>query len=306
MKKTTLIKCLLAGISIIIAGGCKKHSDLQGQNVSVNPTNLDPVLNPIIAHVVCDYDFNDTTLTNHGWKKTFDDDFSGDLSKWTLWHGGGLQNELQCYQPENLKVENGILQINAKKETVTGPKTISNDSTQTFNYTSGGLQSKTPISADSENPKVKLVARVKVAHGYGLASAFWSYGNNWPQNGEIDVMEARGDDATKYFTDFFYGPDVNKNVVPIPESYVSNRTDGDLSTCYHVYETEWDQHVLVVKVDGQVIETKSSAYVASLFGKTQYVTLNLAVGGLLYNTLNAANIENGTLYVDYVKVFISK
>ncbi|HVV56616.1 MAG TPA: glycoside hydrolase family 16 protein [Mucilaginibacter sp.] len=305
MRVPALFQCLFM-CSALLLGSCKKNTQLPTQHIQGNDTNINPVQNPKIAHIICDYDFSDTTLTNHGWTKTFEDNFDGDLSKWNVWHGGGFQKELQCYEPDNLTIDSGVLKISSKTQTVTGPKSISNDTTATFNYTSGGIQSKEPISANSQTPKVLIVARIKIPHAYGLASEFWSYGNDWPTQGEIDYLEARCDDPTNYFTDFFYGTTLNKNIVPIPQSFVSNRTDGDLSSCYHVYEMEWSQNALTVYLDGQIVETKNSSYVADLFGKTEYVTLNLAVGGLLYDSITPANIQNSTMYVDYVKVFTSK
>ncbi|HVW13591.1 MAG TPA: glycoside hydrolase family 16 protein [Mucilaginibacter sp.] len=304
--KRSVFKPLLIGLTVLMASSCAKNSKLNPVTVPPVNNDLNPVQNPKIAHVICDYDFNDTTLTNHGWTKSFDDEFDGDLSQWNVWHGGGFQKELQCYEPANATISNGVLKLTSTAETVTGPKTIGNDTAATFNFTSGGVQSKTPISASPATPKVLTVARIKIPRAYGLASAFWSYGNSWPQQGEVDYLEARCDDPTTYFTDFFYGTDLNKNIVPVPQSFVQNRTDGDLSQCYHVYEMLWEQNQLTVYLDGQVVETKASSYVSDLFGKTEYVTLNLAVGGLLYNDITKANIQNATMYVDYVKVFTSK
>lgn len=306
MKTSTLCQHLLAGILLLPLGSCKKNTSLPDNGGPGNTTSINPVLNPFIAHVGNDYIFNDTTLTNNGWTKTFEDNFDGDLSQWDTWNGGGFQKEIQCYQPANLQIADGILQISAKKETVTGPIKLNNDTTKSFDFTSGGIQSKSTISANTQTPRVRIVARIKIAKGYGLASAFWSYGDNWPQQGEIDFMEARGDDPTKYFTDYFYGPTLNKSIVAIPDSYEENRTDGDLSAGFHVYAMEWTKNKLTVYLDNQLVQTKATPHVADLFGKTQRITLNVAVGGLLYNTFEPSYIQNGIMYVDYVKVFTSK
>ncbi|MDB5136310.1 MAG: glycoside hydrolase family 16 protein [Mucilaginibacter sp.] len=306
MKTSTLFKYLPLIALFISFGSCKKNSSLPGNPAPTNVVDINPVLNPIIAHTTGNYDFNDTTLTDKGWTKTFEDNFDGDLSKWNIWTGGGFQQELQCYQASNLQIVGGVLQISAKNETVTGPISLNNDTVKSFNYTSGAIQCKTDISANTTTPKVRIVARIKIANGYGLATAFWSFGDNWPQQGEIDYLEARGDDPTKYFTDYFYGPTLNKSVVAISDSYEENRTDGDLSSGYHVYTMEWSKNSLTSYIDGQVVETKVSAHVADLFGKTEHITLNLAVGGLLFNALTVADIAPGTMYVDYVKVFTSK
>lgn len=306
MKISTLFQYLLVSVILLSLGSCKKNASLPDENVPTNVTDINPVLNPFIAHIAGDYTFNETTLTSNGWTKTFEDNFDSDLSQWDIWNGGGFQKEVQCYQAANLQITDGVLKISAKNETVTGPIKLNNDTVKSFDFTSGGIQSKATISANAETPKVRIVARIKIAKGYGLASAFWSFGDNWPQQGEIDYMEARGDDPTKYFTDYFYGPILNKSIVAVPDSYEENRTDGDLSTGFHVYEMEWTQNKLTVYLDDQLVQTKATAHVADLFGKTERITLNLAVGGLLYSTFSTADIEDGAMYVDYVKVFTSK
>ena len=291
---------------MLLLDSCKKNSsELPVQKVPVNVTNLDPVVNPLTAHILSDYSFTDTALINKGWTKTFEDNFDSDLSNWNVWVGGGLQKELQCYQASNLQIVNGVLQISAKSETVTGPISRGNDTTKTFNFTSGAIESKNTISVNASTPRVRIVARIKISRGYGLATALWSFGDNWPQQGEIDYLESSGDEPTTYFTDYFYGAQVNQNVVS--GAYEVNHTDGDLSAGFHIYEMEWSQNALTSYLDGKLVETKTAGgHVPDLYGKTERIYLNLSVGGLLYATLNSNDVVPGTLYVDYIKVFTSK
>jgi beta-glucanase (GH16 family) len=293
-------------ICLAILSGCKKGSNNNNNNNS--NSNINPYVakytNPNTTAVACDYDVSDTALTNHGWTKTFDDEFDGDLSKWNTLQGG-LEKELECYEPANVQIVNGVLQITAKQETVTGPKTVGNDTTVSFNYTSGWVTCKTAISANSSTPKVRIVARLKVASGYGLTSFFWSYGNGaWPTAGEIDYLETQGNNTKVYATDYSYGPTPNDNVVS--GSILYNPTTEDLSACYHVYTMEWTQNALTSYLDGKLVETKTKGgAISDLFGKSQYISLSLPVGGEFYNALNTANVQGGTMYVDYVKVFTS-
>ncbi|MHB8208984.1 glycoside hydrolase family 16 protein [Mucilaginibacter sp.] len=297
MKISISFPSLLVGMFIILLGSCKKSK-------GPNATPIDPTLNPVVAHVINDYSlFNDTTLTNKGWTKTFEDNFDGDLSKWKVWTGGGFQRELQCYEPSNLQIANGYLQISAKKQTITGPTGIADSTLKSFDFTSGGIQSISTICANTSTPKVMIVARIKIAKGYGMASNFWSYGLYWPTNGEIDFLESRGDVTTEYHTQYFYGPTVGQNIVT--NGIIFNPTDGDLGASYHVYEMEWTQNSLSSYLDGKLVETKTGGHIADLFGKPENITLNLAVGGLLYNTLDVTQIQLGTIDVDYVKVFTS-
>ena len=67
----------------------------------------------------------------------------------------------------------------------------------------------------------------------------------------------------------------------------------------------WSQNSLTSLFDGNVIETKTGSYIPNLFGKTERVTLNLAVGGNFFTNFNPSQIQTGSMYIDYVKVFTS-
>lgn len=255
----------------------------------------------VSANAICDYNLNETALAAAGWSKVFEDNFNSDLSLWNIWTGGAFNNELQMYQAANLQVTGGNLVITAKKETVTGPTTPYDATPKTFNYTSGRVECKSNVSSSAATPKVRMVARIKLPSGYGMWPAFWSYGDPWPTQGEIDFLEARGQEPTKYQTNYFYGKTAGRNVVRNSVGYIT--ANADLQQCYHVYECVWAQNTLSFYLDGALVETKSGGYIPNLFGKTERITLNMAVGGGFFTNLDPAQIQTGTMYVDYVKVF---
>ena len=233
----------------------------------------------------------------------FEDNFSTDLSKWNIWTGGAFNNELQYYQGANMQIQNGVLQITARKETVTGATTPFDPTPKTFNYTSGRIESKTTFSASAATPKVRMIGRIKLPTGYGMWPAFWSYGDPWPTQGEIDFMEARGQEPFKYQTNYFYGRAANRNQVKNQVGFITSNVS--LTDCYHVYELIWSQNSLTFLLDGQVVITNSGSFVPNLFGKTEFITLNLAVGGNFFSNFNPSLIQTGTYSIDYVKVFTS-
>ncbi len=298
MKTATWLFFLLVCALLLSFNSCKKSLPSQPQ-----PTPTVSQTNPITATTVYDYQFNDTSLTNHGWTKTFEDNFDGDLSQWNVWTGGGFPGELQCYESANTQILNGSLQLTAQQQTVTGPKGISNDTLTTFNYTSGGVQCKTGISANASTPKVRIVTRVTIAAGYGMGTYIWSSGYNWPTNGSIEWSTSSGDETHQFHTNYSYGTVVNQNMATNAIEF--NPTDADLSASYHVYEMEWTQNTLTSYLDGKMVQSKTGGDIPDLFGKTEYVTLNLTVGGPLYTDLNTGNMQMGTAYVDFVKVFTS-
>ena len=303
MKAIIGFKILIAGFFVVvgIVTSCKadksKTEPRIEENLSARPTPPPTT----ITHGICNHDLDEITLT--GWTKIFDDDFTTGLNNWNAWDGGAYNSELQLYQPENLQVTDGVLQISAVKETLTGPTTPFDASPKTFNYTSGRIESKTNFSASAASPKVRIAARIQLPSGYGMWPAFWTYGEPWPTQGEIDILEARGQEDNKYQTNYFFGKTVNRNLVRGAEGFVT--TDVSLQTCYHVYEMIWSQNSLQFYFDGQLVKTNSGGYVPNLFGKTERVVLNLAVGGDFFSNFDPAQIVTGSMYVDFVKIFRS-
>src|SRR6186713_1331505 len=287
---------------LLLLTGCKKNVDETETNNEEIATGK-PMPPPPPVHGVCDYDIDETAIIAAGWSKSFGESFSSSLDNWNTWYGGAFNNELQLYQANNLSVANGNLVISARKETVTGPTTPFDATPKTFNYTSGRIESTTNFSASASVPGVRMMARIKLPAGYGMWPAFWSYGDPWPTQGEIDILEARGQEDMKYQTNYFYGRTANRNLVRGAEGFVT--TDVSLQTCYHVYEMIWSQNELKFYFDGVLVKTNSGSYVQSLFGKTERITLNLAVGGLFFSNFNPALIQTGIMYVDWVKVFTS-
>ena len=284
----------------VIIVSCKKK-EVKDDTTSEEIATGRPTPPPPPVQGECDYDINETAILGAGWAKSFDESFSGDLTNWNIWYGGAFNNELQLYQAANLSVTSGNLVISARQENVTGPVNPFDPTPKNFNYTSGRIESKTNFSANSTVPRVRMMARIKLASGYGMWPAFWSYGDPWPTNGEIDILEARGQEDFKYQTNYFYGKVANRNLVRNAEGFVTTGTS--LQSCYHVYEVIWSQNTLQFYFDGVLVKTNSGSYVPALFGKTERLTLNLAVGGLFFSNLDPSLIRTGSLYVDWVKVF---
>ncbi len=260
-------------------------------NVSVNATGI------------CDYTFNENSVISAGYTKVFEDNFDTDLNKWNIWTGGAFNNELQHFQADNLQLANGNLVITAIQEPVSGATTPFDTTPKTFNYTSGRIECKSNVSASVITPKVRMVARIKLAAGYGMWPAFWSYGDPWPTQGEIDFIESKGQEPFKYQTNYFYGRTAGRNLVKNQVGTITSNVN--LTNCYHVYEMIWSQNNLTSLFDGNIVETKTGGYIPNLFGKTERITLNLAVGGNYFSNFDPAQIETGTMYIDYVKVFTS-
>ena len=251
---------------------------------------------------LCDYDLNEATLPPT-WKKRFEENFSSNLDQWNIWTGGAYNNELQHYRQPNLILNSGVLSIEAKRENVTGTTTPWDATVKTFEFTSGRIETKTHFSAGNTTPKVRMIARIKLPTGYGMWPAFWSYGDPWPTQGEIDIMEARGNEPYKYQTAYWYGRRSGLNTTSNSESYITSAVN--LADCWHVYEVIWQKNSLTYLLDGQVVATNTGGNIPNFYRKSERVVLNLAVGGGFFGNPAPATIQTGTMYIDWVKVFTS-
>ena len=146
-----------------------------------------------------------------------------------------------------------------------------------------------------------MAARLKLPAGYGMWPAFWSYGDPWPTQGEIDIVEMRGQLPFEYSTAYWFGR--RSGVNQVQNSAVTIQTGTSLTDCWHVYEVIWAKDNLTYLLDGQVVDVKSGGLISSLFRKQQRVTLNVAVGGNYFPNLNPSLIQTGVLQADWVKVF---
>ena len=296
------IKQTLSGLIcvLLLISACKKDNAAdEGTVAEITTAKPAPPSPPV--HGGCNYEINESAIISSGWTKTFEENFSGDLTGWNIWYGGAFNNELQLYQASNLSLTNGNLLITARQEAISGPANPFDTAPKNFNYTSGRIESKTNFSASASSPNVRMMARIKLPSGYGMWPAFWSYGDPWPTQGEIDILEGRGQEDFKYQTNYFYGRMANRNLVRGAEGFVT--TDVSLQSCYHVYELIWSQQELKFYFDGVLVKTNSGGYVANLFGKLERITLNLAVGGNFFSNFNPSLIQTGTMLVDWVKVF---
>jgi beta-glucanase (GH16 family) len=293
---------LPAFFTIIVLIACKREVRVAANDEGENLTSSSSIAATTVSF--CDYDLDESTLTSTGWTKRFDENFSTNFDQWNIWTGGAYNNELQHYQGPNLVLNGGFLSIEAKRETVTGATTPFDATQKTFQFTSGRIESKTSFSASNTTPKVRMIARIKLPTGYGMWPAFWSYGDPWPTQGEIDIMEARGNEPLNYQTAYWYGRRAGVNIASNTEGYITSETS--LTDCWHVYEVIWAKSSLTYLLDGQVVVTKTGGWISDFYRKSERVTLNLAVGGGFFGNPDPTTIQTGTMQVDWVKVFTSK
>ncbi|HEY9048162.1 MAG TPA: family 16 glycosylhydrolase [Ohtaekwangia sp.] len=242
------------------------------------------------------------------WSEEFNTGSRIDPKTWIYTTGGGGfgNNELQYYtdRPENLRIEDGSLVIEARKENYENRK-----------FTSGRINTLGRFAFKYGT----IEARIKLPNvANGLWPAFWMMGANfgnvgWPRCGEIDILELGSKDAITAGV-------VNRRVgaaihwfedAPAPGGYAGTSSNtvvaNDFYLDYHLFKLDWTPSAVTVYVDNVAFFTRDITDVdKSEFHNFAFILLNMAVGGNYPGITNPDLITAtfpGKMYVDYVRVY---
>ena len=214
------------------------------------------------------------------WNLIFDDEFNGsslDLSKWRPNRLGSSDTaitppfnraEVSCYDPAQVSEGNGELDLKAVARSCDGYSYASGtvESNGKFNFTHGYME-----------------ARIWTPVGSGMWPAFWSNGQHWPQDGEIDVLEAYGTDTSSYHYHYACGGDcVAGGSVDVPGA-----TSG-----WHTYAADWEPGVITWYYDGHQVWQ----YTTGITSSPMYLIINLGLN-------SSSSAVPATMRVDYVRVW---
>lgn len=241
-----------------------------------------------------------------GWKLVWSDEFNGkdiDFSKWAVeenGHGGG-NGELQYYvdRPENLRIEDGHLVIEAHKQKY-------NAAGVEKDYTSGRLRTKRRASWLYGRFEI----RAKLPTGRGIWPAIWmlpekeAYGG-WAASGEIDIMELVGHEPAKVHGTLHHGAGWPKNVHTGAPFELKQGTFAD---DFHVFAIEWEKGAIRWYVDGALYQTQTKwsstgrAFPAP-FDQPFHLILNVAVGGAWPGPPDDKSVFPQRMTIDWVRVY---
>jgi len=253
-----------------------------------------------------------------GWKRVWSDEFDGDAldrKKWTFdlgtGRGGWGNRELQSYtdRADNAVVRDGHLHLRAARESRDGA-----------DFSSARLKTKGLFSKKYGRFEI----RAKLPTGKGVWPAIWmlpetnAYGP-WPASGEIDILEARGQEPHKVLGTLHFGA---------PHAQAGKDytlPDGGTIAEFHVYALEWEPAEIRWLVDGKVYQTQTEWWSASRrrsrdgasppavkpgrnpfpapFDQPFYLLLNVAVGGNFLGNPDADTPFPAEMVVDYVRVY---
>ena len=254
-----------------------------------------------------------------GWELKWSDEFDSaeiDESNWTRQElpAGKFNNEWQEYtdSPDNSYIKrdadgNGAMVIEAKHE---------EDGFGEGNFTSARMIT----NEKAEFKYGKIAARIKVPEGQGIWPAFWMLGTNidetggdtpWPWAGEIDIMEKVGgneeDERTVHghlhYSGCEYDPDQDwQQCYNAPGD--SKTIEEPLAADYRVYEIEWDEEVIIWRLDGEEYHRQDiSGDEFYAFREEFYIILNVAVGGDWPQYPDESTEFPQRMYVDWVRVY---
>ncbi|GAB2830175.1 hypothetical protein GCM10022221_31090 [Actinocorallia aurea] len=231
-------------------------------------------------------------------KLVWRDEFTGKsgtkpaASRWIIETGTPSTGELQHNSRDNVGLDGkGHLVITAKKKASHGKK-----------YTSARITTEGKFTTTHG----RISARIKSPNGKGLWTAFWMLGadyltNPWPDCGEIDIVERRGD-HTRHAHATLQGPGYSG--VGLTKRY---RLPADMKAfnTFHTFTVDWTAKSVTWKVDGvRVHSVKRSAVPGEwVFDDPFFLVLNLSVGGPFPGPPNAKTPFPAKMVVDYVRVY---
>ncbi len=262
--------------------------------------------------------------TDSEYEKVWSDEFNGDsldTNVWSPYTGGWNASEVQgCYteSAENINVSGGSLNlIGLYKPGVTCNKGKNKD------FTSGFVETKEKQAWTYGY----FEARIKMPNNKSTWPAFWMspnvkrYGEGWPMNGEIDIVETKGSDLDYAAADAHWGKSItnkthkNSHKSDLPAGF-SNTTD------WHTYGVKWTEGKLEYFIDGKsyhTVEGFGQPNAANTphgpFDVPFFLRLNMAIGGTYIdgpggkwsNAYNVVAEEPGTfpatMSVDYVRIY---
>jgi len=284
-------------------------------NVTQAPQNISLFSNfTLTTHASARSETRDYLLTHFikpNDKILWADEFSGGSktapvsSSWNTVIGDGCDimlcgwgnNEREYYTQVANRVDgNGNLVISTKLLSRNTTLSCYPDSCQ---YTSGRINTRDKVTFQYG----LIEGRMKLPEGGGTWPAFWMLGTagGWPMDGEIDIMEATGNDPNRVLSTV-HTANANGN-----HSYDGSFIYGPnpFSAAFHTYSVAWKPNQMDFYVDGELIYTSLKRDVGSgywPFNAPFYMILNNAMGGGLGGEV-AWDFKSSTMSIDYVRAY---
>jgi beta-glucanase (GH16 family) len=235
------------------------------------------------------------------WQLVWEDEFEGaagtlpSAANWRFDIGtdwGNAQLEYDTNRPSNASLDGaGNLAIVARRESFQGSA-----------YTSARITTK----GRQQFQYGRIEGRIKLPVGQGIWPAFWMLGGNidqvgWPQTGEIDIMEYRGQEP-RVVLGSLHGPGYSGGQAITRRFELQQaRFDDD----FHVFSVEWSASRIDFRVDGSLYHSVEPNDVTGewVFNHPFFIILNVAVGGTFVGAPSTQTNFPQTMLVDWVRVY---
>ncbi len=233
------------------------------------------------------------------------DEFEGtsvDTSRWRVRNETTLSFDQARIMARNVAVNDGLLSITARRETVSGR-----------DYTTGYLDTIGKFSRKYGRWEMRAKLPTAPDISRGLWPAFWLRADQ--QYGEIDVMEAWGDpssrDDTPLTTSYSWTLHENTNSPSGSQRYGGwGRLNVPIADAFHVWAVDWAPDCLEFTMDGATtgsVATASAPWLVSALSGPVNIRLNMQVGSSYWGFADASKPEEtrlpATYLIDYVRVY---
>jgi len=238
--------------------------------------------------------------TSPNWHLVWSDEFDlglnsgADTTKWTpaTWEPNTVNAELQKYttRAQNIFHDGkGHLVLRGLHDSWNSDGTV-------YPYTSGRLQ--TDGKFQFSFGRVEVRAKLPTGQGSFPAIVLMGTTGDWPQCGEIGMMEQWGQDKSWFYCSTYAGGasgDIGNQRVALPDATT-------LSSDFHVYALDWYSDHMVFSLDGVPVARSDFNTTSPFFTGTYYLILDVAIGGTMGGTINDAGGFPMDMVLDYVRV----
>lgn len=235
------------------------------------------------------------------WNLVWQDEFEGaagqriDSTKWNYDIGTGWGNEQLEYdtdRTENVSLDGeGNLAIISRRESFAG---------------SAFTSARITTAGKFDQTYGRFEASIKMPWGPGIWPAFWLLGANinevsWPQCGEIDIMEYRGQEPNLIHGSV-HGPGYSGGGA-VTKSF--GLPDGRFDTKFHLYAVEWGEDYIDFFVDDNLYLRIEPEDIPGewVYDHDFFIILNVAVGGNYVGFPTDQTNFPQTMLVEYVRVY---